>query len=194
MLGFTYLAQPPRPPKGRHGRKLLVDRSTPAEQPQSRRLASETDPSVIWALSLRLPGATLDGLGTQGCGPLVASSRSAARIAQIAVAYCCSVQPHCSVSLRYGDSFAANANSVSARRSGSMEACGPCLGGERQVDGRRLPSARSPDWQGLLAQRLRGRRSRQGGRQAHASLTGRQARRRRPRLRPVARGSPVLSG
>ena len=53
-------ATPPQPPTGRHGCKLRIGRSNPAEQQQSRRLASPTDPSVTWPVSLRLPEATLD--------------------------------------------------------------------------------------------------------------------------------------
>src|ERR1700733_7328833 len=56
--GLTLLAQhPQRPPLGRHGRKLLVGRSSPAEQQRSRQPASTADPSVTWVTPRRPSGS-----------------------------------------------------------------------------------------------------------------------------------------
>jgi hypothetical protein len=88
MQGLTLLAQPPRPPSGRHGRKLLAGRSRPAGQQRSRQLASKTDPSGTWLTrgprteqSYGLSGA-FGGFGEQS----VAVGDSGSEVVELAVA------------------------------------------------------------------------------------------------------------
>ena len=59
MKGLTFPAQPPGPPSGRHGRKLLIRRSNPTEQQRSRQIASKADPSGTWPPSTTAPAKSM---------------------------------------------------------------------------------------------------------------------------------------